>query len=108
MSSIDNTLQTTCNNTEDSVKSNILDKLQKIKDDKDWNDWTLEEKKEMLEIYLSICKKEKYLFELIYNIHGCDTWEDIFRDYDSQYLDDKTDGVKEALDLIENYSKMEE
>ena len=62
-----------------------------------WNEWTPEERKKLLEIYLIISKKESHIFELIYHYHGCDSWEDIFRDYDISYLQDKADGVEIAL-----------
>lgn len=39
---------------------------------------------------------------VIYNYHGCDSWEDIFRDYDPIYLKDKATGVEIAIkELIE-------
>ena len=79
---------------------NIIDKLTKINDSTSWKKWTLEEKKQILDIYLIISKKESHLFDLIYNYHGCDSWEDIFRDYDSKYLEDKTIGVEVAIDEI--------
>jgi len=47
-----------------------------------------------------ISKKETYIFDLIYNYHGCNSWEDIFRDYDSKYLEDKTTGVEIAINEI--------
>jgi len=72
---------------------NIIDKLTKIEDNNSWKNWTLEEKKKLLDIYFIISKKETHIFDLIYNYHGCDSWENIFRDYDSQYFDDKTIGV---------------
>ena len=45
-------------------------------------------------------KKENHIFDLIYNCHGCDSWDDIFRDYDSKYLEDKTIGVEIAINGI--------
>ena len=79
---------------------NIIDKLNKIEDDKSLNNWTLEEKKKLLDIYFIISKKEAHIFNLIYNYHGCDSWEDIFRDFDSQYLENKQIGVEIAIDEI--------
>jgi len=79
---------------------NIIDKLTKIEDNNSWENWTLEEKKQLLDIYFIISKKETYIFDLIYNYHGCDSWEDIFRDYDSNYLEDKTTGVEIAINEI--------
>jgi hypothetical protein len=80
---------------------NIIDKLTKIEDtNPSWDNWTLEEMKRILDIYLIISKKETHIFNLIYRYHGCDSWEDIFRDYDTQYLEDKTTGVKIAINEI--------
>jgi hypothetical protein len=79
---------------------NIIDKLNKIEDNNSLNNWTLEEKKKLLDIYFIISKKEAHIFNLIYNYHGCDSWEDIFRDYKSNYLEDKTIGVEIAIDEI--------
>ena len=79
---------------------NIIDKLNKIEDDNSLNNWTLEEKKKLLDIYFIISKKEAHIFNLIYNYHGCDSWEDIFRDFDSRYLEDKKIGVEIAIDEI--------
>jgi hypothetical protein len=80
--------------------ANIIDKLNKIEDDNSLNNWTLEEKKKLLDIYFIISKKEAHIFHLIYNYHGCDSWEDIFRDYNTQYLEDKTNGVEIAINEI--------
>ena len=79
---------------------NIIDKLTKIEDNNSCDNWTLEEKKKLLDIYFIISKKEAHIFNLIYNYHGCDSWEDIFRDYKSKYLEDKTIGVEIAIDEI--------
>jgi hypothetical protein len=82
---------------------NIINKLTKIEDNNCWQNWTLEEKKKILDIYFIISKKETYIFNLIHNYHGCDSWEDIFRDYDSKYLEDKTTGVEIAInEIVEN------
>jgi hypothetical protein len=80
---------------------NIIEKLDKINDDNIVLDtWSLEEKKQLLEIYLIISKKESQIFDLIYRYHGCDSWEDIFRDYNKTILDDKARGVEIAIDEI--------
>ena len=78
----------------------IIDKLTKITDNNSWNNWTLEEKKKLFDIYFIISKTETHIFDLIYDYHGSDSWEDIFRDYDRSYLDDKSRGVEIALDEI--------
>ena len=79
----------------------IINKLDKMDNESnDWKTWTLDERKKMLEIYFIISKKESQLFNLIYRYHGCDTWEDIFRDYDMTYLQDKAAGVEVAIEGI--------
>ena len=79
---------------------NIIDKLTKIEDSNSCENWTLEEKKQLLDIYFIISKKETHIFDLIYKYHGCDSWEDIFRDYDSEYLENKKRGVEIAINEI--------
>ena len=79
---------------------NIIDKLTKIEYNNSWENWTLEEKKQILDVYFIISKKETHIFDLIYNYHGCDSWEDIFRDYDSKHLEDKSIGVEIAINEI--------
>ena len=76
---------------------NIIEKLKQITNRNAWDDWTVEEKQRLLDIYFIISKKESHIFDLIFTYHGCDSWEDIFRDYDVQYLEDKADGVKIAI-----------
>lgn len=78
----------------------IIEKVEQIKDKTAWDDWTLEEKHQLLQIYYIISKKENYIFNLIYGYHGCDSWEDIFRDYDHHQLKDKAVGVKIAIKEI--------
>jgi len=83
----------------------IIDKLNHIEEGNQvgsvWNNWNLQDQKQLLNIYLIISKKESHIFKLIYNYHGCDSWEDIFRDYDENYLKDKESGVKVAIDELE-------
>jgi hypothetical protein len=50
-------------------------------------------------------EKESHIFHLIYQYHSCDSWEDIFRDYDKTYLKDKAKGVKIAIKYIKNELK---
>jgi hypothetical protein len=83
---------------------NIIEKLDEI-DEIDDKNWTLEEKLELLQIYSIISSKEHYIFDLIYKHHSCDSWEDIFRDYNVQDLYDKSRGVKIAIKDIENKIK---
>jgi len=79
----------------------LIEKLNQIKDNKNnFNDWSLEEQKQLLDIYFIISKKESHIFKLIYKYHGCDSWEDIFRDYDVKYLEDKAVGVEIAIEGI--------
>jgi hypothetical protein len=80
---------------------NIINKLNKTEEDEViWNTWTLEETKKLLEIYLIITKKEEKIFDLIYNFHVCDSWEEMFRDYDMNYLKNKVTGVELAINEI--------
>ena len=85
---------------------NIIDKLNQIKDKRNiFDNWSSEEIKQLLNIYLIISKKEHHIFNLIYNYHDCDSWEDIFRDYDIDYLKDKLRGVEIAIEKIEEIEK---
>ena len=89
----------------------IIEKLAKMKGPSDsvWKSWSLEEKRKLLEIYLTISKKEEHIFQLIYRYHGEDSWEDIFRDYDTRYLEDKVSGVEIAVKNInKNYKEDED
>jgi hypothetical protein len=82
---------------------NIIDKLNQINDNDTkniWKNWSLEEIKKLLEIYFIISKKESHIFDLIYDNHECDSWESIFRDYNTIYLENKTSGVEVAIDGI--------
>jgi hypothetical protein len=95
----------------------IINKLNQIKEEYNdnhkynntksiWKNWSLEEIKKLLEIYLVISKKEAQLFDLIYSYHGCDSWEDIFRDYNISYLEDKAAGVEIAINEIDEKLKI--
>jgi len=70
--------------------------IQKAKDSK----LEKEEIKQLLELYLLISKNEHHIFDLIYRFHDCDSWEDIFRDYNKNYLKDKVRGVEIALENL--------
>jgi hypothetical protein len=87
--------------------NDIIEKLKQIDDEThNWDDWNLEQKKQLLDLYFIISKKETHIFDLIYAYHGCDSWEDIFRDYKIRYLTDKEEGVKIAIDeIIEQIEK---
>ena len=88
------------------LMENIIDKLNQIKNKKNILDnWTSEEIKQLLNIYLIISKKEHHIFDLICNYHDCDSWEDIFRDYNIDYLEDKVRGVEIAIEKIEKIEK---
>ena len=79
---------------------NLIEKLDKITDSKNgFNSWSLHEIKQLLDIYYIISKKETHIYKLIYSYHGCDSWEDIFRDYkkNKKYYEDKADGVEIAI-----------
>ena len=85
---------------------NIIDKLNKIEDTNlTLDNWSLEEKKKLLDIYFIISKKETHIFDLIYNYHGCDSWESIFRDYNINYLENKTNGIEIAINEIDEELK---
>lgn len=85
---------------------NIIQKLSLIKTaEKIYDNWSLEEIKNVLELYYIICKKEKNLLDLVYNYHGDDFYEDIFRDYSENYINAKADGVKEALEVVNDELK---
>ena len=80
----------------------ILEKLKNINDNQKnvWKGWSLKEKKQILETYHLISKKEGSIYQLIYSYHGCDSWEDIFRDYSKSFLRDKAEGVEVAIEAI--------
>lgn len=85
--------------------NNIIEKLKSLKEaDADtewlWRDWSAEDQLQLLELYLLISKKEADIFELIYSYHGCDSWEDIFRDYSNPFLREKARGVEIAVDEL--------
>ena len=68
----------------------IIDKLNQMEETKDefnWDNWSLEERKNLLDIYSIISKKETQIFALIYN-------------YDPIYLKDKAIGVDIAIKEI--------
>lgn len=78
----------------------LIEKLDKIPDNVNknpFNSWSLDEIKQLLDIYFIISKKETQIFKLIYSFHGCDSWESIFRDYNIYYLESKTTGVEVAI-----------
>lgn len=68
-----------------------------------WKSWTKEERYTMIKLYYLIAKHEASLHDLVYEYHGCDSWEDIFRDYDDQLLQDKARGIKVALTYFDKY-----
>lgn len=74
--------------------------LEKLRTSNCWDFWTPMEKKALLEIYYTICKKETNLLSLVFHYHPCDSYEDIFRDFDISYLKDKTRGVQVALNEL--------
>ena len=78
----------------------ILEKLDKITDNAQWSNWSIADKKKLLELYFLLSTKESHIFALIYQYHGCDSWEDIFRDGDATYLKDKARGVAVAIKEI--------
>ena len=87
----------------------IIEKLKtvKVNDQNPWKGWNLKEKKQVLEIYHLFSKKEAPIYDLIYSYHGCDSWEDIFRDYSRSLLRDKAEGVEIAIEAIDEQIKRE-
>jgi glycyl-tRNA synthetase alpha subunit len=59
----------------------------------------------LLEIYHIFSKREAEVYELVYNYHGCDSYESVFRDYDKFLLVDKADGVEIGIDEMKSYIK---
>jgi hypothetical protein len=85
----------------ENLIENLIEKLDKIKDNKNpFDDWSLDEIKQLLDLYFIISKKENHIFNLIYRFHGCDSWENMFRDYNIKYLEDKADGVEIAINGV--------
>ena len=82
----------------------LLEKLNVIDDHHmiDWNTWNKDEQIKMLKIYLKIVKREADLYDLIWKNHGCDSWEDIFCDYNQNELSEKAYGVKASINTLEN------
>ena len=80
---------------------NIIQKVKETKLEK-------EEIKQLLELYLLISKNEHHIFDLIYKFHDCDSWEDIFRDYNTNYLKDKVRGIEIALENLNNQDKKDD
>ncbi len=84
----------------------IIEKLNLIKNDENiYDNWNLNDIQMLLEIYYVICKKEHKLFDLVYNYHGDDFYEDIFRDYEINSINAKAEGVKEALEVVNDEFK---
>ena len=87
----------------------IIEKLKQMKtNNSSWSEWDLKEIKKLLGIYLVISKNEAAIYELIYGYHGCDSWEDIFRDFNPNHLDDKATGVEVALEQVDELIKSNE
>jgi hypothetical protein len=80
----------------------ILEKLENLKETKEFFlKWSSEEKIKMLKMYHIFCKKEAEIFNLIYGYHENNLWEDIFKDYNPNLIQDKTEGVKIAIENLE-------
>jgi len=84
--------------------SAIIEKLDNIDENTDFDNWSIEEQRQLLNLYYTICKKETKIFKLIYSYHGCDTWEDIFRDYDRSLQEEKVAGVRVAISFFEEFN----
>lgn len=79
-------------------KLRLLKNNEYRKENKVFDHWTSDEKKKLLELYLLISQNEHHIFSMIYKHHECDSWEDIFCNYDPKYLQDKANGVQLAID----------
>ncbi len=55
-----------------------------------------------------ISKYEHHIFDLIYRFHDCDSWQDIFRDYNANYFKDKVRGIEIALANLNNQDKKDD
>ena len=80
---------------------NIIEKLDQEKNN--FDNWNIKEIQKLLDIYLIISRKEDIIFNLIYRYHGCDSWEDVFRDYNVNYLRDKVSGIEVAINAIKRF-----
>lgn len=110
--------QPKANKSKQKQMENIISKLEQMicdndNDDNDnddnkkgWDNWSAEEKKKCLELYLIICQNETCIYDLIYSMHGEDSWEDMFRDYSTRHINDKIVGVQIAINAFaENEDK---
>lgn len=70
------------------------------KNDSFWCNFTNTEIINLLQMYLIFVKREANIYDLIYSSHGCDSWEDIFRDYDTRLLKDKAFGIQITIDEL--------
>lgn len=71
--------------------------------DTDFKKWSKSERKALLDLYRIISSNEPAILDFVYSYHGCDSWEDIFRDYNESLLSDKEEGVKVALSNFEEW-----
>jgi len=83
------------NTTFEIIIDSILSKLN------DEKQITNLEKIQILKLYLSVCKREYEIFKLIYDIHGCNEYKDIFKNYYPYYFESKIDGVEIAIEELE-------
>ena len=80
----------------------VIEKLKRIdaNDRRAFDNWSLEEIRKLLNIYYIFSTKEHCILDLIYTYHECDSFEEIFRDYDIINLQDKSVGIEIAIDNI--------
>lgn len=83
------------NTTFEIIIDSILSKLN------DEKQITNLEKIQILKLYLSVSKREYEIFKLIYDIHGCNAYKDIFKNYYPYYFESKIDGVEIAIEELE-------
>lgn len=88
---------------ERQAQAQVLEKIKAHPINETFYFWSREDKIQLLKLYKIFIDREPQLYELVYQNHNCDSWEDIFRDYDRVLLADKARGVDIAIDnLIED------
>ena len=72
--------------------------------DKGYHVLTHEEQIELLKKELSKIEHEINISKLIYSFHGCDSYEDLFRDNVPRLIE-KMEGIQIAIDTFNNLSE---
>ena len=80
----------------------IIEKLANLeKSENPFESWTMEDKKKLIELYLLISNNESKIFNFIFQFKNCDCFGNQYL----QYLEDKSEGVIEVLDLMNTKMK---